>query len=106
VNKIDLAFAALGHFKDHKWNKKFCTCDLEANMTPCEYCAIHGALIQAQKLKEQLLKLKETLEIISEQKACCCSHLRDQAQICQTCLAKEELKFIEKFNMEIFIKGD
>jgi septal ring factor EnvC (AmiA/AmiB activator) len=70
---FETAFNALG---GREFNEKYCACDHDVGMAPCQYCAIHEALSAAHKefnkTKEKIFtierKNKELLEEIEKLK--------------------------------------
>lgn len=44
TSRKEAAELALLAFGGERWREEFCRCDPEVGMSPCQYCAIHGAL--------------------------------------------------------------
>jgi hypothetical protein len=53
---IQTGWRALEMSPDPKksWIQKYCRCDPEVNMVPCEYCALFNALKVADRLLEEV----------------------------------------------------
>lgn len=55
---IELGFIAIG---GRQFNQTFCRCDPSVNMCPCQYCAEHAVLETAERMADELERLRKLI---------------------------------------------